>query len=205
MFDLELIIRTASYSGLFGIIFAETGLLLGFFLPGDSLLITAGIVAAEGYVTLSLVMLVCMLAAMIGDSTGYWIGRRLGPLVFRRPENRFLDPRHIHRAKAYFDKFGAKTFILARFIPVVRTIAPTMAGVSHVPYKTFMMYSMLASVIWGCGLPLAGFLLGKSIPNLEKYLLFVIVGIITLSFIPVLREYLRHRRDKLAVENNLTE
>jgi membrane-associated protein len=196
MFDLETLIRTASYFGLFGIIFAETGLLVGFFLPGDSLLITAGIVAAEGYIKLPLVMLVCTLAAMIGDTTGYWIGRKLGPLVFSRPENRFLNPKHIDRAKAYFDKYGAKTFIIARFIPIVRTITPTMAGVSRISYKTFVIYSVLASVIWGCGLPLAGFLLGKSIPDLEKYILFVIGGVIVVSFIPVVLEYLKHRQEK---------
>ncbi len=196
VFDLETLIRTASYFGLFGIVFAETGLLVGFFLPGDSLLITAGIVAAEGYIKLPLVMLACTLAAMIGDSTGYWIGRKLGPLVFSRPENRFLDPKHIDRAKAYFDKYGAKTFIIARFIPVVRTITPTMAGVSRISYKTFLIYSVAASVIWGCGLPLAGFLLGKSIPNLEKYILFVIGAVILVSFIPVVLEYLKHRQEK---------
>ena len=195
VFPLEQIIITASYFGLFGIVFAETGLLVGFFLPGDSLLITAGIVAAEGHIKLPLVMLVCTLAAMIGDTTGYWIGRKLGPLVFSRPENRFLNPKHIDRAKAYFDKYGAKTFIIARFIPVVRTITPTMAGVSRISYKTFLIYSVLASVIWGCGLPLAGFLLGKFL-DLKKYILFVIGGVIVVSFIPVALEYLKHRQEK---------
>ena len=196
--NLEAFIQTASDLGLFGIIFAETGLLLGFFLPGDSLLITAGIVAAEGYIKIPLVMLVCTLAAMIGDSTGYWIGRKLGPLVFSRPENRFLNPKHIERAKGYFEKYGAKTFIIARFIPIVRTITPTMAGVSRISYPTFMVYSVLASVIWGCGLPLAGFLLGKSIPDLEKYILFVIGAVIIVSFIPVFIEFWKHRQESKA-------
>jgi membrane-associated protein len=202
VFNLETLIKTASYFGLFAIVFAETGLLVGFFLPGDSLLITAGIVAAEGFVKLPWVMLACTVAALLGDSTGYWIGRKLGPMVFNRPENRFLDPRHIDRAKAYFDKYGAKTFIIARFIPVVRTITPTMAGVSRISYKTFLIYSLLASVIWGCGLPLAGFLLGKSIPDLEKYILFIIAGVILVSFIPVIREFLKHRQEKKAGLSN---
>jgi membrane-associated protein len=196
--DLQSFIQTVSYFGLFGIIFAETGLLLGFFLPGDSLLITAGIVAAEGYIKLPLTMLVCTLGAIIGDSTGYWIGRKVGPLVFNRPENRFLNPKHIERAKGYFDKYGAMTFIIARFIPIVRTITPTMAGVSRIPYPTFIIYSVVAAIIWGCGLPLAGFLLGKSIPGLEKYILFVIGGVIVVSFIPVIREFLKHRQESSA-------
>jgi membrane-associated protein len=124
--------------------------------------------------------------------------------VFSRPENRFLNPKHIDRAKAYFDKYGAKTFIIARFIPVVRTITPTMAGVSRISYKTFLVYSVLASVIWGCGLPLAGFLLGKSIPNLEKYILFVIGGVILVSFIPVALEYLKHRKESAIAPKTTT-
>jgi membrane-associated protein len=196
MFDLETLIRTVSYLGLFGIVFAETGLLVGFFLPGDTLLITAGLLAAQGFVKLPLVILACGLGALVGDSLGYFLGHRFGPLVFNRPENRFLDPKHIERANRYFKKYGAISFIIARFIPVVRTIAPTLAGVSGVPYRIFVFYSVVAAAIWAIGLPIVGFYLGQlfGAERLEKYIYLIIVVGIVVSVLGAGLEFWRSRR-----------
>jgi membrane-associated protein len=196
VFDLETLVKTVSYLGLFGIVFAETGLLVGFFLPGDTLLITAGLIAAQGMVKLPLVMLACGLGALLGDSVGYFLGYRFGPLVFSRPENRFLDPKHIERANKYFKKYGAVSFIIARFIPVVRTIAPTLAGVSRIPYRVFLVYSVAAAAIWAIGLPLAGFYLGQLVgaKQLEKYIYLIIGSGIVISVLGAGLEFWRSRR-----------
>jgi membrane-associated protein len=195
VFDLETLIKTVSYLGLFGIVFAETGLLVGFFLPGDTLLLTAGLLASQGMVKLPLVMLACGLGALIGDSVGYFLGYRFGPLVFSRPENRFLDPKHIERANRYFKKYGAISFIIARFIPVVRTIAPTLAGVSRIPYKVFVVYSVVAATIWAIGLPLVGFYLGQlfGAKQLEKYIYLIIGAGILVSVLGAGLEFFRSR------------
>jgi membrane-associated protein len=196
VFDLETLIKTASYLGLFGIVFAETGLLVGFFLPGDTLLITAGLLAAQGTVKLPFVMLACGLGALLGDSLGYFLGQRFGPLVFNRPENRFLDPKHTERANAFFKKYGAVSFIIARFIPVVRTVAPTLAGVSRIPYHVFVFYSLAASAIWAIGLPIVGFYLGQlfGAERLEKYIYLVIGFGIVVSVVGAGLEFFRSRR-----------
>lgn len=196
MFDLEAIIKTVSYLGLFGIVFAETGLLVGFFLPGDTLLITAGLLAAQDIVTLPGVMLACGLGALLGDSLGYFLGYRFGPLVFSRPENRFLDPKHVDRANAFFKKYGAMSFIIARFIPIVRTVAPTLAGVSRIPYRIFIVYSVIAAAIWAIGLPLLGFYLGQlfGAERLEKYIYIIISFGIVASVLGASFEFFRSRR-----------
>jgi membrane-associated protein len=196
VFDLETLIKTVSYLGLFGIVFAETGLLVGFFLPGDTLLITAGLLAAQEIVTLPGVMLACGLGALLGDSVGYFLGYRFGPMVFSRPENRFLDPKHIERANSYFKKYGAVSFIIARFIPIVRTIAPTLAGVARVPYRVFIVYSVTAAAIWAIGLPALGFYLGQlfGAERLEKYLYFIIGFGLVVSVVGAGLEFFRSRR-----------
>ena len=142
-FDLPELIRAAGYLGLFGIIFAETGLLVGFFLPGDSLLFTAGILAAEGYLNISLLLIVLAGAAIIGDSVGYTIGRKLGPKIFTKEESLLFNKKHIKRAQEYFDKHGPKTIIIARFVPIVRTFAPTIAGVGKMNYAKFLAYNVI--------------------------------------------------------------
>ncbi len=196
MFDIETLIKTVSYLGLFGIVFAETGLLIGFFLPGDTLLLTAGLLAAQDMVTLPGVMLACGLGALLGDSVGYFLGRRFGPLVFNRPENRFLDPKHVDRANAFFKKYGAVSFIIARFIPIVRTVAPTLAGVSRIPYRIFIVYSFVAAAVWAIGLPLLGFYLGQlfGAERLEKYI-YAIIGLgVGISVLGAGFEFWRSRR-----------
>ncbi|GGR00455.1 DedA family protein [Deinococcus ruber] len=192
--DPETILKTFSYVGLTGILFAETGLLLGFFLPGDSLLITAGIFAARGDLNLWALMGLASVAAFVGNTAGYWIGHRFGPLVFQRV--RFLKPEYVTQAREYFAQHGNQTLVLSRFIPVIRTIVPTLAGTVHLDFRLFSAYNALGAVLWGAGVTLAGYLLGKVIPKdvLDKYILVIIALVLVVSFIPIVLEVLKRRR-----------
>ncbi|MFC4453090.1 DedA family protein [Deinococcus sonorensis] len=192
--DPDYLIKTFSYVGMAGIVFAETGLLLGFFLPGDSLLIAAGLFAANGDLNLLLVMLVCAVAAFVGNTAGYWIGRRFGAGVFARV--RFLKPEYVVQAREFFARHGNQTLVLSRFIPVIRTLVPTLAGTVGVDFRLFTIYNAVGAVLWSVSVPLAGFLLGKVIPKdiLDKYILVVIAVVLVASLIPVGLEVLRRRR-----------
>lgn len=184
MFEPSQLIQSFGYLGMFGIIFAETGLLIGFFLPGDSLLLVAGLLAKTGTLSLPITILVCALGSILGDQLGYFIGLTAGPKVFNRPQSRFFDPANVSRARAFFDKYGMITIIIARFIPVVRAFAPTMAGVTKVPYSRFLPLSILGGVLWGAGITTVGYVLGGLIPNLEKYIYLVIGAGILAGVVP---------------------
>lgn len=184
MFEPSQLIQSFGYLGMFGIIFAETGLLIGFFLPGDSLLLVAGLLAKTGTLSLPITILVCALGSILGDQLGYFIGLTAGPKVFSRPQSRFFDPENVTRARAFFDKYGMITIIIARFIPVVRAFAPTMAGVTKVPYSRFLPLSILGGLLWGAGITSIGYVLGGLIPNLEKYIYLVIGGGILAGVVP---------------------
>jgi membrane-associated protein len=195
-FDLENIIRTVGYFGMFGIIFVETGLLAGFFLPGDTLLLTAGILAAAGKLDLLTTILVCTIASISGDQLGYWIGKTFGARVFNRSESRFFHPENVTKARAFFDRFGLVTIIVARFIPVIRAFAPTMAGVSSVPYPRFLALSMIGGVLWGSSVTLMGYFLGQVVgaATLEKYLLVIIAVGIGAGVVPSAIHLLRPKK-----------
>ena len=195
LFNLQQFLLSASYLGIFGLLFAETGLLVGFILPGDSLLVTAGILAAAGTLSLPLVITVSVAAAIIGDSVGYELGARVGPRLFRRPKSRLFNPKNVERAQAYFNRYGARTLVLARFIPVVRTFAPPVAGVAKMPYRRFLTFNALGGLLWGAGVPTAAYFLGQLIPNLDRYLLVVIGVVIAISLIPVGLELLQGRKN----------
>lgn len=182
--------------GLFAIVFAESGLLIGFFLPGDSLLFTAGLLASQGKLNLAVILAGCFVAAVAGDQVGYGFGRRVGPALFRRPESRFFKHENIERAQSYFDRYGAKTIVLARFIPVVRTFAPIVAGVGRMNYRTFVSFNILGGLLWAVGVTTLGFVLGETIPDIDKYLLPTIAVIVSLSVLPVGIELLRARRKR---------
>ncbi len=181
------------------IVFAESGLLVGFFLPGDSLLFIAGFLASEagGNVLppLPLVLLVAASMAIIGDQVGYVIGRRVGPALFARPKSRLFDPAHVDRAQAFFDKHGAKTIVLARFVPIVRTFAPVVAGVGRMDYRTFVRYNVVGGLGWGLGLPVLGYFLGQ-IDAVKNNIEAAILGIVFLSLLPVIVEFVKHRRNR---------
>lgn len=184
-FNLETFIRAAGYLGVFGIVFAESGLLIGFFLPGDSLLFTAGILASQGYLNIWILAIGALIFAVIGDNVGYSIGKKMGPKI--------LKEKHVQRAQEFYEKHGKKTIILARFVPVVRTFAPVVAGVGNMNYRTFFAYNVIGGVIWGALVPILGFFLGSHIPNIDHYLLPIIAGIIVVSILPGIFHLLRKK------------
>lgn len=196
MFDLLALITAAGYIGLFAIVFAESGLFFGFFLPGDSLLFTAGFVASQG--TLNIVILVTSLfvAAVLGDSVGYAFGRRVGPKIFTREESRFFKPAHVTRAHDFFLKYGKKAIFLARFLPIVRTFVPIVAGVAGMPYREFIAYNIIGGASWVGSMLLTGYFLGSLIPDAEKYLHVIVLVIIFVSFLPMLHEFIKARKAK---------
>ena len=186
MFDPQNLIATFGYLGMFLTVFIETGLLVGFFLPGDSLLLAAGIFAATPGAPIQILptILVFIAGSFLGDQLGYWVGRIAGPRVFNRPQSRFFDPANVDKAKAFFDKYGVLTIIVARFVPVVRAFAPTMAGVTKLNYALFMGLSAVGAILWGAGVTSLGFFLGRLIPDLEKYIYLVVIGGILAAVVP---------------------
>lgn len=195
--DLISLIKWAGYLGLFAIVFAESGLFIGFFLPGDSLLFTAGFLASQGFLNIWLLAPLVFIAAILGDNFGYAFGRRVGPAIFKREDSLIFHKDHLERARVFYEKHGAKTLVLARFLPVVRTFAPILAGVGQMHYKTFFFYNILGGAFWAVGLSWLGYFLGATIPGIDKYLIPIILVIIVLSVLPTLihiiknREYLR--------------
>lgn len=179
-----LLLKTGGIIALFAVIFAESGLLAGFFLPGDSLLFTAGFLASQGHFNIWVMLIGSCVAAIVGDSTGYVIGRKFGPKVFHKKEGFFFHQDHVEKAQKFFEAHGKKTIILARFIPIVRTFVPTIAGVGKMHYQTFVTYNIIGGVIWTFGLIGGGYLFGQSIPNADRYLLPIIAGIIVISVTP---------------------
>lgn len=183
-FDLVHLIETVGYIGLFLIIFAESGLLIGFFLPGDSLLFTAGFLASQGVLSLPILLVTCFVAAVLGDNVGYAFGKRVGKRLFQREDSLLFHKKNVLKAQQFYEKHGAKTIVIARFMPVVRTFAPIVAGVADMHYPTFIKYNIVGGIIWAIGLNVAGYFLGSLIPDVDKYLLPIIVVIVIASVLP---------------------
>ncbi len=179
--------------GILAIVFAESGLLAGFFLPGDSLLFTAGLLASQGHLDLIVLVLGCPVAAVAGDQLGFLLGRRVGPSLFGRPDGRFFRHRNLDLARDYFARHGSRTVVLARFIPIVRTFAPVVAGVAGMSWRTFLAFNVIGGVIWGSGAVLAGWALGQ-IGGGESWLYPVTALIFGVSFLPVIAEFVHLRR-----------
>jgi len=181
--------------GLMLIIFAETGLLVGFFLPGDSLLFTAGLLANEGRLNLAAILAGCGVAAVAGDQLGFTIGSRVGPRLLRRPDSRFFKREYVERTEAFFDRHGSKTIVLARFVPVVRTFAPVLAGIGSMRRRVFLSFNVLGALLWVLGVTLAGYALADVIgSSVDTYLLPIVLVIVVLSLIPPFLEWRRARR-----------
>ncbi len=178
------LIKTFGYLGITLVIYAESGLLVGFFLPGDSLLFTAGFLASQGYLHIALLIALTFTAAVLGDSTGYWFGKKIGPKIFTKEDSFFFRKSHIEKSKAFFQTHGKKTIILARFVPIVRTFAPILAGVGEMDYRTFIAYNLVGGALWTIGITAAGYFLGRLIPDVDKYLLPIIGLIVLLSLLP---------------------
>lgn len=183
-FDLENIIRTVGYFGVFAIIFAETGLFFGIFLPGDSLLFTAGFLASQDKFNIVVLCLICFVAAVTGDATGYLIGNRMGRRLFTKPESKIFKPAYLLKAQDFFERHGGKAIILGRFMPVVRTMVPMVAGAGTMTYHKFFTYNVIGAFLWGVCITLAGYFLGSTIPGVDKYLLPIIALILIVSVAP---------------------
>jgi membrane-associated protein len=183
-FDLPSLIQTVGLIGVIFIVFAESGLFFGFFLPGDSLLFTAGFLASQGFFNIWVLSVLCGIAAILGDSVGYWFGQRVGPRLFNREDSIWFHKRHLERAHAFYAQHGGKAIVLARFMPVVRTFAPIVAGAARMSYPQFLAYNVLGGILWGVGVSWAGYFLGNLIPDVDKYLLPIIALIILVSVLP---------------------
>jgi membrane-associated protein len=192
--SLQEIIRWGGVIGITAIIYAETGLLLGFFLPGDSLLVTAGVFAANGNLSLPALLIVLPIAAIAGNATGYLIGKKAGAALYARPDSRFFKRAHLLRAHAFYEKYGGKTIILARFIPIVRTFAPTVAGAASMGYRRFLRYDVFGGTFWPVSMVLVGYGSARLVPNLDKHIHIVIAVVIAASLTPPLIEWIRARR-----------
>ena len=203
--DPEHLIETVGLFGIFAVVFAESGLLVGFFLPGDSLLFTAGFLASGPasvdeslHLPLLPLLVGCFAAAVIGDQVGYYFGRRVGPALFNRPDSRFFKHENVDKAQAFFDKYGAKTILLARFVPIVRTFAPIVAGVSRMQYRTFVTFNVVGGALWAIGVTLLGYFLGQ-VEFVEQNLEIAILTVVAISLVPIALELLKARREKRSV------
>lgn len=197
---LEDLIRWGGYTVLAVIIFAETGLFVGFFLPGDSLLVTAGLFAARGDLSLTVMFILLSFMAIAGDAAGYWIGRVTGPRIFTREKSMFFAKDHLLRAQRFYEKHGGKTIIIARFMPIIRTFAPVVAGVGEMSYARFASYNIIGGTLWIGSMLGIGYTLGNVIPDIDKHIHWVILIVIFLSILPGIVEYLRHRYGRKVVK-----
>ena len=194
--DVEPLILKVGLVGLFGIVFAETGLLVGFFLPGDSLLVTAGILAAGGKFNVWVLLVGLSVMAVAGDQTGYLIGRKAGQALYSRPDSRFFKRKHLIAAHDFYEKYGGKTIILARFVPIIRTFAPTVAGAAEMNYRKFVTFNVVGGVAWVWSMVGGGYLLGSVFPWIPKNIEKVAIAIVLLSVLPIAWEYWKARRER---------
>jgi membrane-associated protein len=204
--DPEKLIKTFGTLGLFAIIFAESGLLIGFFLPGDSLLMAAGLFSARGDLpNIAIIAIGCAIAAVAGDQVGYAFGKNAGPRIFKRPDSRLFKHENVQRAEEFFEHYGARAIILARFVPIVRTFTPIVAGAGNMPYRTFVTYNVIGGVVWGAGFTLLGWGLGSKFPWMVEKIEIIAIVIVALSILPMAFEVLRHRRKAAAARSKVEE
>lgn len=185
-FDLTQAIEVLGYPGIFAIVLAESGLFFGVSLPGGSLLFTAGLLASQGFLNIWILAGTVLVAAVLGDAIGYWFGSWVGPALWRRPDGRFFKKKYLQQTRTFFEKHGTRTIFLARFIPIIRTFAPILAGIAQMHYRTFFFYNVLGAIVWGGGYTIAGYILGETVPGIEDYLEFIVLGIIVVTMIPFL-------------------
>ncbi len=191
---LRELIRSGGAPLICGIVFIETGFFVGFFLPGDSLLITAGILAAGGFLPLRWLLLPVMLCAIVGDQIGYWIGRSAGVALYKREDSFFFRRSHLQRAHDFYEKYGGRAVILARFVPIVRTFCPPVAGAARMPYGRYVMFDIFGGIFWVGAMILGGYSLGRSVPNIGKYIHYVIAVVAVVSILPAVIGVLKSRK-----------
>jgi membrane-associated protein len=205
--DSQWLISTFGLIGILVLVFAESGLLVGFFLPGDSLLFTTGLLVAAGTYLHQPLWLMCTLisiAAVLGDQFGYAFGRRFGPALFRRPDSRLFKQENLTRAAAFFDRYGARSIVLARFVPIVRTFTPIVAGAGHMRYRRFLVYNAVGGTLWGCGVTILGYFLGQ-VAFVKSNIELILAGIVVVSVLPVVIELVRGRRRTAATVDRPAE
>ena len=196
--DPRALVQAAGYVGLTAIIFTETGLLVGFFLPGDSLLVTAGLLASQPEFGLNVYVMgiILSIAAIVGDTVGYHIGKASGPRIFNREDSLFFHRKHLLRAQEFYERHGGKTIVLARFMPIVRTFAPVVAGVGNMKYRTFIAYNVIGGIFWVWSMLFTGYFLGRYIPGIDQHIEKVIILVIFLSILPGIIEVARAKMRK---------
>ncbi len=180
------IVRTGGYIGIALLIFIESGLFIGIFFPGDSILFAAGLLSAGGFLFFWPLVFSTVIAAVFGDSTGYWFGSKMGSTLFKRKDSRFFKQEYLRRTERFYQKYGGRAIVLARFVPAVRTIAPILAGASSMKYRKFISYNIIGGLLWGAGMISLGFFLGSLVPNSGKYVLPLSLVIVVVSFLPIL-------------------
>jgi membrane-associated protein len=194
--DVRGLVQWGGYVGLTAIVFVETGLLVGFFLPGDSLLVTAGLFASQPKFGLNVYLLgvILSIAAIAGDSVGYTIGRATGPRIFTREESLLFNKRHLYRAQGFYERHGGKTIVIARFVPIIRTFAPVVAGVGQMKYRSFVFYNVIGGLLWIWSMLFTGYFLGRYIPGIDRHIEVVIITVVFLSILPGIIHWYRERK-----------
>lgn len=195
LLDPTRVVKDFGYIGIFLMLFAESGIVFGFFFPGDSLLFTAGLLASQGHLNILVLIFISVLAAISGNSAGYYTGKKIGPALFDKKNSFWFSKRRVEEAHAFFEKEGGQSLILARFIPAVRTFVPIIAGVAQMRYKTFLIFNALGGLLWGIMVPVLGYTLGKKVPNIDKYLLPIVLVIIAVSALPIVLTYLKRHKN----------
>ena len=193
IYDVESLVRIGGIVGLTAIVFVETGLLIGFFLPGDSLLVTAGLFAARGDIAVLPLVVALSIAAVAGDTVGYNIGKRSGPRLFTRADSLLFNKKHLVTTKEFYDRHGPFTIVIARFVPIIRTFAPVVAGVGTMEYRRFVTYNVVGGFLWVWSMVLIGYGLASAIPNIDQHIHKVILVVIFLSILPAIIEWWRSR------------
>lgn len=201
MFDLIPLIKAIGYLGIFGIVFAESGLFIGFFLPGDSLIFTAGFLASQGFLNIWNLVILIFIGAVIGDSFGYAFGKKVGPMIFKKEDSFLFHKDNLNKAKVFYEKYGGKAIILARFMPGIRTFAPILAGVGKMRYADFLAFNIIGGALWGIGLPLLGYYLGNVVPNIDKYIVLIVLLIIFISVSPMIWHVLKDKSTRERILN----
>ncbi|TSC62067.1 MAG: membrane-associated protein [Parcubacteria group bacterium Gr01-1014_48] len=189
--DLVSLIKTIGYLGVFGMVFAESGLLIGFMFPGDSLLFTAGFLASQGIFNIVVLICLCFVAAVLGDSFGYAFGKRIGPALFTKENSLLFNKKNIERSRVFYERYGGKAIILARFMPFVRTFAPILAGVGAMNYKRFVFFNVIGAFAWAVGITALGYFLGSIIPSVDTYLFPIVILVIFLSLLPGIIHFIK--------------
>ena len=198
VYNVPELIRMGGLIGLVLIVFAETGLMVGFFLPGDSLLVTAGLFAAKGDLNIVWLNLALIAAAIVGDATGYWIGRRAGKALYNRPNSFFFRKQHLIKTHEFYEKHGGKTIVIARFVPIIRTFAPVVAGAAEMTYRQFATYNILGGIGWVTSMTLIGYFLGRAVPDIDKHIHIVVAIVIFLSLLPAIISVLKVKLQRRA-------